>query len=221
MGGCPASWGPVKVATYPSFVEAKARAGAKDGTVDHDDAGRLRYHDDGTWTDAGLGGVAFDERSSGTSVLLPLAGGQYAEVEVGPILLGRCGRLGEIELRLEANVWRVAYQAHKGIPGRGPVVCFCDGESGPVACDPRTGDADADDASACSCPDRVCPMTCGDEDEPAGPHVELYVDAKSGAGLWRTEVDHAYVDQVTLAVDIEKRQFDAKGLGCEASARIP
>lgn len=220
MGGCPASWGSFKVATYSSFVDAKAHVGAKDGTIDHDDAGVLRYHDGGTWTDAGSNGVAFDERSSGTSVLLPLAAGRYAHVDVGAILLGRCGRLGEIDVTLEAGVWRVTYQAHKGVPGRGPTVCFCDEESGSESCQPGAGDAEQSNLPPCACQNPICPMTCGDEDEPAGPHVGLYVDSKSGAGLWRTEVDHAYADQVTLAVDIEKHHLEATGLGREASVRL-
>lgn len=199
MGGCPASWGPAKSATFASRSDVEAKL-----SVSHADWEEL---DD-------PGGVWVHREQTGTDVIVPIDAGRWAHVIVGTTALWHCGTLGELTVEKQGPAWKVTYQSHRNSMSDG--LCFC---SDGVVCD-APGHA-PNGAPKCACAEPECPMVCGGSELPEGDHSETFIDQKTGAGIWRTQVDHAYVGEITFDVDLSTRRFHGTGLGCIADIALP
>lgn len=188
MGGCPASWGPVEIKTYASIKDATAKLGGSETD----------------WTALADEGVVRRERVEpmGTELLVPIDGARFAYVLVGSTAMWNCGTLGTVSAVKRADVWKVEYQAHRGAAQEG--LCTCGDDDTPC------------ERADCKCPDPFCRMVCGNADQEEGDHQEVYLDAKTGAGIWRLLVAHGYMAQLSLDVDLAAHRFRATGLGCIA-----
>jgi hypothetical protein len=204
MEGCPVSYGPGDVTLYASADEAKAKIGS---------AGEWSSYDEKS-------GVLVGGDDNNTELLLPLANGRVAQVEVGSVALWHCGSMGEVTAERTGGVWTIVYQAHRGVAG--PGYCVCNDEE---PCNSPNG-ITSPDAPPCKCAEPMCPMSCGPSQLPEGSHIEAYVDAQNGRSLWRWEGDHSFLDapllkdQVTVDVDVPQRRFKANGLGCAVDVAI-
>jgi len=199
MGGCPGAWGPVTIATFPSLADAEAKG----------DAGG------DPWQPLeGAPGVFTRAEDTTTTVLLPIAAGRYAHVDVGLTTLWHCGTLGEVQAVKLGGAWKVTYQAHAGVMG--PGLCFC--EDGDV-CDAPGGLQSG--SPKCKCAEPICPMSCGPANVDAGEHEETYLDEKTGAGIWRVQISHEFLKDIKVDVDLAARRFHATGLGCIADIALP
>jgi hypothetical protein len=202
MGGCPASWGPPKTETFPSLAEGQARI---DKALA--EKGEWRALEDKSPI------MVRDRTTDGTtSMLLPIDAGRVAHVVVGNTQLWHCGVLGVATATRIGDVWKLEYQAHHG--GMGAGVCMCDD----AVCTTEWS-ANRDDP-ACKCSEPFCPLSCGPADLPEGEHTETFVDARTGAGIWRVAVDHAYASAVVIDTDLAQRRFRASGLGCVADVAL-
>jgi tetratricopeptide (TPR) repeat protein len=186
MGKCPVTVSTPSPTIYASLADAKSKL---------DDLTEL----------GDPKGVYTDERDGRTDVLLPVDAGRLAEVVVGMTSEWRCGKAGELTVERTGDLWKVVYQAHRATSTTG--ICTCDGG----VCD-QNGESPGQ--PKCTCEDPWCPLVCGGADDPVGTHLEIYVDAKTGAGVGQFELDHEYLDQVKLEADLAKRSFHAIGLGC-------
>lgn len=199
MGGCPASWGPAQTATFGSRDDVEAKLSAP----------RAEWEEQGDPT-----GVFVHRDPTHTDVLLPIDAGRWAHVVVGSTALWHCGWTGELAVEKVGPAWKLTYQSHRNSMSAG--LCFCtDG----VACDAPGGAPSG--GAKCACADPACPMVCGGAESPEGDHTVTFVDLKTGAGVWHTHVDHAYLGEVTFDVDLSTRRFHATGLGCIADIALP
>ncbi len=199
MGGCPASWGAAKTTTFGSREDVEGKLSVPRAEWEElDDPAGVFVHRDPTHTD----------------VLLPIDAGRWAHVAVGATALWHCGATGELAVEKVGPAWKLTYQSHRNSMSAG--LCFCaDG----VVCN-ASGGAPSEGAK-CACADPACPMVCGGSESPEGDHTVTFVDQKSGAGIWHTHVDHAYLNEVTFDVDLSAKRFHATGLGCIADIALP
>lgn len=185
MGACPVTQSVPAVNVFASRAAAESTGGAPLEALD------------------GVAGAFTQPTGNGTAnVLVPIDGGALARVEVGIFGVWRCGYLAEITAERSSDTWKIVYQAYRGMT---TMVCWCDG----VMCDNTGSDPSA--GPPCKC-DPYCPLICAaGADEPKGQHIEVYLDAKTGAGLAKFDVDHEYLAQVTLHADVAKRTFSVSG----------
>ena len=54
-----------------------------------------------------------------------------------------------------------------------------------------------------------------------GDHPEIYLDEKTGAGIWRVQISHEFLKDIRVDVDLSARRFHATGLGCIADIALP
>lgn len=157
-------------------------------------------HPEMPWTRLATGAF-FRNRSDtfGTEVLVPIDGARYAFVLANSTTRSTCGALGELDVSDRAGVWRVEVRAQGGASSKG--ACSCEGE-------PCVGE--------CGCKEPFCPQDCTGADRPLGEHQEIYIDGKTGAGVWQLRVDQAFASELTLDVDLATHRFRATGLGCIA-----
>ena len=200
MGGCPGSWGPVQIDTFPSLGDAQSKLDGGGG-----EAWEALEGAPGVFTQASYGS---------TGVLVPIDAGRYAHVEVGMTNLWHCGTLGEVQAVKLGGAWKVTYQAHRAVMG--PGLCFC--EDGDV-CDAPGGLQGG--GPPCKCPEPICPMSCGPANLEEGDHAETYLDAKTGAGIWRVQISHEFLKDLRVDVDLSAHRFHATGLGCIADIALP
>ncbi len=156
-----------------------------------------------------------DDGTERTYVLLPLDRGGFASTEVGTTAPWHCGTLGDLSVTRDGDVYRLEYQAYRGIMGVG--YCQCpDDDTGckSVESDPLV------DAPDCKCEAPICPLTCGPALAPEGSHTLTFVDARDGTGLWHVAIDHEFDDDVTFDVDVAAKRFRAHGAGCDADVPI-
>lgn len=191
---CPVAAITPTITTYASFDEAVAKIRAQFPDVSFDDRGELDVH------------ARLVEVNKHGRVLLPLEAGRVARVDVGMTGTWNCGVLGEVVVSRRFDVYRVVYQAHRG--GMSPGLCACDDG---VVC---SGRDETSELPKCKCDAPVCPLVCGGADEPEGWHIESYVDAKTGTGLFQVELDHDQLAKVKLDVDVAARRFGVSGPSC-------
>ena len=200
MAGCPISWGTPNVDVAPSLDDGKKKWGAPSdewGALDDAAPGIL---------------VHADSDGGGTDVLLPLDAGRYARVEVGSTSAWRCGTLGEASVAKSAASAKSCTRRTSASRTWG---CACATRSRARRTTRRTA---AIRHAECDTP--VCMSGCGSADRPSGAHVRTFVDARTGAGVWRTEIDEAYATQVQADTNLETMRFTASGLGCVADVSI-